>query len=243
MPITVPPFVQYQVQLPPLRGLWNRAPAEGDRFVSAEIDWGITTGIGMAVQFALSGNSPVAFSQIVALSVDNSKCGSDTRFLFPDSAFTLNVPAFNQGVYNVYTNALMFYVTSPFAAIGDRTVFQVLNSMPPPIAIQPTQEQATASVTAVNLAVNATTQITPITVNGTLEGLSISVVVNSPALQCGLFIQDGTGRNIWAALISQTQYFQIMPINIRFTGGLQVVVQGTTITSGQVNISAYYSIP
>ena len=96
MPIVVPPYVQYQAPLYPLRGLWNSVPPEGDRMVAAEIDWGITTGPGMAVQFQLSGNSPVAFSQIVAMQVDNTSNNSDVQFLFPDSGYTLVVPAYTQ---------------------------------------------------------------------------------------------------------------------------------------------------
>jgi hypothetical protein len=98
--ITIPQFVQFQTSLFPLRGLWNSPPREGDRFVNAEIDWGSPGLSGVhCVQFLLSGNSPVAFSQIVAISVDNSRCGSDVDFIFPDSGFLLTVPAFNQGVY------------------------------------------------------------------------------------------------------------------------------------------------
>jgi hypothetical protein len=112
MPLQIPAFVQYQGVTPILRGLWNQKPVEGDRFISAEIDWGTLGGTPpyTCVQFQLSGNSPVALSQIVALSIDNGRCGSDADFIFPDSGFVLTVAAHNQGIFPVFTNALSFYV-------------------------------------------------------------------------------------------------------------------------------------
>jgi hypothetical protein len=243
VPIVVPPFVQYQTPLFPLRGLWNSPPVEGDRFVSAEINWGVTTKAGNAVQFDLSGNSPVAFSQIVAFSVDNSQCASDVEFLFPDSGYVLNVPAYNQGVYPVFTNALMFYATAAVANVGDRTVFQVLNSMPPPVAIQPTQLQTVASVAAISLTASGNTQLIPATVSGTIKAMSISAEVGSSATVAGFFIQDGNGSNLWSALLNVTEYFSVMPIEVRFFNGLKAVVSGTSITSGQVNANIYYTVP
>jgi hypothetical protein len=112
MPLSIPAFDQYQSPMFPLRGLWNCVPREGDKFVNVEIDWQTTTKT-TCVQFSLSGNSPVALSQIVALYVDNGRSGSDVDFIFPDSGFVLTVPAHNQGMFPVLTNALMFYASAP----------------------------------------------------------------------------------------------------------------------------------
>src|SRR5258708_37754783 len=125
MPVTIPAFSQFQGQLFPLRGLWNKRPPEGDQFINAEINWG--TANTAAIQFSLSGNSPVALSQIVALYVDNRRCGVDVDFLFPDSGFLLSVPPHAQGLYPVLTNALMFYVIGTGAATVDVTILQILN--------------------------------------------------------------------------------------------------------------------
>jgi hypothetical protein len=112
--------------------LWNAKPPEGDRFRNAEIDWITTRGSLTAVQFLLSDNSPIALSQIVALCVDNSRSGADVDFLFAGSGFLLTVAARTQGLYPVFSNALMFYAIAASAAAGDITTIQILNSLPPP---------------------------------------------------------------------------------------------------------------
>ena len=109
LPITVPPFAQYQAPLVPLRGLWNRAPVEGDRMVVCDVQWLITTAGLQAIEIALTSFSPVPFSQIVAMSVDNSRSGADVDFIFPDSGKQLTVPAYCQCISPVLTNALVFY--------------------------------------------------------------------------------------------------------------------------------------
>jgi hypothetical protein len=138
MPKTVPPFARFQAPLFPLRGLWNAKPPEGDCFCRAEIDWTTTTEGLTAVQFSLSGNTPIALSRIVALSVDNSDSGADVDFLFPGSGFLLTVAAHTQGLYPVFSNALMFYASAPTCVAGDTTTIQILNSVPPPAQVPPT---------------------------------------------------------------------------------------------------------
>jgi hypothetical protein len=247
MPITVPPFVQYQAPLYPLRGLWNSAPVEGDRFVSAEIDWGVTTQAANAVQFSLSGNSPVAISQIVAFAVDNSACAVDVQYLFPDSGSTLNVPAYSQGIYPVYTNALMFYATANGAAVGDRTVFQVLNSMPPPVAIEPTQEMTQAVATGIGL-VNGSTVLIPVPVNGTVQAYDISVNA-TVAGACSLALQDGQGHVLWDRnfdfTINSSFDSALSGLRLRFYNGLNLLVQNSTFGVGQgaVSPNVYYALP
>jgi hypothetical protein len=257
MPITIPAFSQYQQPIVPLRGLWNRPPKEGDRFINAEIDWQI--GNPGAVQFALSGNSPVALSQIVALSVDNSRCGADADFLFPDSGFLLTVPSRNQGVYPVYTNALMFYAISKLAIAGDVTILQVLNSNPPPVAIQPTSYQAQNAAGGISLATNATTPIVAAGISGTIEAIAINAIINNAAttaVAATLTLQDGTGKVLWvgqfsaggAAASSTTNVvtpIMVSPLSIRFTNGVNAVVSGTTIGAGQgsVSVNVYYTQP
>ena len=248
MPIVVPPYVQYQAPLFPLRGLWNSVPPEGDRMVSAEIDWGVTTGAGMAVQFQLSGNSPVAFSQIVAMQVDNTSNNSDVQFLFPDSGYTLVVPSYTQLTTPVFTNALQFYVFSPGAVAGDRTLFQAFNSMPPPVAVQQSNAQETAVVTGIPLATNAVVPLIPPSVNGTLEFLSITADNNAIATGiCQLTIADGQNNILWAGNISGgspvVSVINVGPIRAGFVNGLNAVISSTTMTGGLAIVSAYYGIP
>jgi hypothetical protein len=251
LPLSIPAFVQYQEPMFPLRGLWNRAPVEGDQFVNAEVDWIATTNNVSAVQFSLSGNSPVAISQIAALSIDNGRCGVDVDFIFPDSGFVLTVPAHNQGLFPVFTNALMFYASAPGCAAGDITIIQILNSLPPPVPIPPTEQQNTASVTGIATSAG-TTQIVPLGVNGTLNSLSINCVGTSggTAGSYNVVIRDGTGKNIWAVTVAPpasatiNPTFNIPGLNVRFVNGLVCVVNFVSnAPTGGVIVNAYYSSP
>lgn len=251
MPITIPEFVQYQAPLYPLRGLWNTIAPEGDRFVTAEIDWGSPGLFGVTtVQFQLSGNSPVAFTQIAALSVDNSRCGSGVDFLFPDSGFFLTVPGTNQGVYPVFTNALMFYASAPLAAPGDITVFQILNSVPPPVAIQPAETQSHAAVPGV-LIQNGTTNVVPPPTSGTLQ--SFTLVTSEEATTAGqadFQLVDGTGAVLYHQTLtipagSSSQVIPVSGVRVRFTGGINAVIASVSggITGGNIAVNLYYSVP
>lgn len=223
-------------------------------FVNCEIDWFVTTS-GNAVQVALSGNSPVAFSQIVALAVDNGRCGTDVQFVFPDSGFTLQVPAFNQGVYPVFTNALMFYVVAlGSAAPGDQTSFQILNSMPPPVAIQPASEQAIADINSFSLSANGTTQLIPAGVSGTIEAMNLIYSTNQGATvgAVGLLIRDGSSPpvTLWQSELAgpantvTTIPISVAPVRLRFINGLQAVVSGTSLAAGAfMSANIYYGNP
>lgn len=245
MPLTIPPFNQYQSPIVPLRGLWNSAPPEGDRFVSAEIDWLVTT-TQQAVQFAISANSPVAFSQIVALAVDNSRCGSDVDFVFSDSGFVLTVPAHEQCVAPVFTNALMFYVIGQSAAAGDVTAFSVLNSMPPPIMVAPPSGQNHAVVGAIAVA-NGSTPIVPPPTSGMLNTISMSIAMTAGV--AAVVLQDGLGRSIWGQTFelptgaSQTFLVNLTGLNVRFVNGLSCVVSGVTATGGPIDVNVYFTTP
>lgn len=255
MPLTIPPFSQYSAPIVPLRGLWNHDPPEGDQFVAAEIDWGTLTPAGTrAMQFSASANSPVAFSQIVALAVDNSQCGSDTQFVFSDSGFSLNVPGGTQGVFPVFTNATSFYVVASAPGAGDITRFSALNSMPPPVqVVPPSTEPATASATNVVLGTNASTPVIPASVvEGTIEAAFFTVTSTAAASQaCVVTLSDGTGKQLYTTQIvvaagqNGTYTFQLNPVRWRFTNGVNIVVTGTTITPGTagINVNLLYSVP
>jgi hypothetical protein len=244
LPLSIPAFDQYQQPLIPLRGLWNAIPKEGDRYIAAEIDWLVTTKSN-AVQFNLSGNSPVTLSQIVALAVDNSRSGADCAFVFADSGFQLVVPAHNQLIAPVFTQGLMFYATAASALAGDITTFQVFNSMPPPVPIAPSVAQNRVGVLGQALA-NGTTQLVPAGINGTLNTLSVSLTF-SAAGNCQLALTDGTGANLWAnyftAPAGSTNYpIDLTGLNLRFQNGLKLVVSLLTAAGG-IDVNAYYSTP
>ena len=245
MPVIVPPFVQYQSPMFPLRGLWNHAPDEGDQFVNVEIDWTVSPP-GQAVQFSLSGNSPVALSQIVALSVDNGRSGVDVDFIFPDSGFVLTVPAHDQGVYPVFTNALMFYASAPGSAAGDITIVQILNSLPPPVPVQTTQQQNHARLASVSLA-NGTIPFPELVgINGTLNTMSAAIDPTA-AGSAQLALVDGRGSTVWFAqpiftAAGPTLYLPLTGLAVRFVNGLSIVITGSTLT-GTAFFNLYYSVP
>lgn len=255
MPSVVPPFVQYQSPLVPLRAIWRIAPKEGDRFTSAEIDWQVTTLGGpnntptQAVQIDVGGNSPVAFSQIAALSVDNNRCAADVTFLFPDSGFELVVPSYAGGVFPVFTNALMFYVLSPLAASGDVTSFQIFNTPPPPVAMLQSQAQAVVSLAGVPLDVIKTVQLIPATVSGVLEGFTIDIFGGGGAVVIGqgMILIDGIGQGIWSASFVTganqvlCQHVPMPGLKVRFRNGIAVTTnQAAAGFAGNFNL--YYSV-
>jgi hypothetical protein len=254
MPTVIPEFVQYQAPLVPLRGVWRNQPPEGDRFTTAEIDWAVTTlGAGgnpkTAVQIDVGGNSPVAFSQIAALAVDNNRCAADVTFLFPDSGFELLVPAYAGGVFPVFTNALMFYVIAPLSAAGDVTTFQVFNTMPPPVAMLQSQAQARAGIIGLIFGDTNPVQIVPAAVSGILEGISIDVATDTVG-QIGLILRDGTGTDLWAgnfftSSVSPDRECVVVglaPIKLRFFKGV-TVVSTRAAPDALCNINLYYSVP
>lgn len=255
MPIVIPPFAQYQGVMIPLRGLWNVPPVEGDSFVNIEIDWGTIGNIGgqplNCVQFAISGNSPVSFSQIVAFSVDNSRCGADIDFLFPDSGFVLTVPAHNQGVYPVFTNALSFYAVGVQAAPGDISLVQVLNSMPPPVAIQPAAEQSQIGTFGLPLPTNGTNPIIAPQISGTLTGFSMPYTAVAGAASGGADLQlaDGTGKQLWNGTLyvpadgTIDGTFSQSGLQLRFRNGVQLVIANSTLAAGVIAVNLFYTVP
>lgn len=251
MPLTLPPFGQYQSPIVPLRGLWRSAPREGDFFVNIEIDWAIylAQGVG-AVQLQFAGNSPVAMSQIVALAVDNSRCGADIQFQFPDSGSELAVPSHEGGVFPCFTNALMFYVIGGATVPGDISVFQVCNSMPPPVALSATFAQNHASATGIGTA-NGTTPIIAAGTSGTLNTISLSIELQGGAAIESLFLSlvDGTGRTVWVGVYNVpaggvlNQSVNLPGLALRFADGLGLMVSASSVTSGYLTANLYYSTP
>jgi hypothetical protein len=249
VPIIVPPFVAYQAPLIALRGLWNQPPPEGDKFIPCEIDWAVSGGPGQAVQFALSSFSPVEFSQIVALYVDNGRNGSDVDFLFPDTGKQLTVPGYCQGLFPVVTNSLTFYVISTGANAGDVTVFEILNSLPPPVAVLPSQEQAHAAVVGVSLTTASTTVIVPPPTTGTLTLFNLILTSASAAnVTANLVLQDGTGAQLWSQAMTiapnATIPITLSGLRLRFANGLNFIVASPTgAATAAANINVYYSVP
>ena len=247
MPLTIPPSVAYQAPLVPIAGRWRSAPAEGDKYIACEIDWGVTVPLGKAVQFSLNAG-PVEFSQIVAFSVDNGRNGSDVSFIFPDTGRQLTVPAFSQGVYPVFTAALTFYAMADNSVVGDVTEFEILNAMPPPVSVLPSQEQSHAGVSGIGMG-NGTTALVAAGVNGTVQGFSGTIFVPAGATGfCVVALVDGAGQSLWATFVNGSTAAQNIPISVqnlalRFTNGVNVVVSSSSLSAGNAVMNVYYSVP
>jgi hypothetical protein len=261
MSLSIPAFKQFRGPLFPVRGLWNAKPREGDLYVNAEINWTVTTtGDQAAYQFNLSGNSPVALSQIVALSVDNSRCASDVKFMFPDTDYVMTVPAFNQVITPVFTNALMFYAIAPSPAIsGDTTIVQIMNSVPPPLTLAPSIVNNATAQSSQTLANGFFNLVPPppsgVTVSGQIEGLSITIAAVQGASPGKVDLQlfdMGTAASgvdlLWTAQAaipastSNTFTWNLTGLSIRFYNGVRMNMANCTM-SGTINVNVYYTIP
>lgn len=248
MPLTIPPFVAYQSPLIPISARWRSPPPEGDKFIACEIDWGVTVPAGQAVQFSLNAG-PIEFSQIVAFSVDNGRSGADVSFIFPDTGRQLTVPAFSQGTYPVFTNAMTFYAIAEAATVGDQTEFEILNSVPPAVSVLPSQEQSHTGVGGLNIAPNQTTPIVPAGINGTLQSFSLSFYIPAGATGFNVIsLQDGTGRQLWASFVNgaaaaQNLTFSQSNLGLRFANGINFVVASSTLSAGNGVVNLYYSVP
>lgn len=245
MAIKVPPAKNYQSPLVSRPTRWDAPPVEGDRLVAVEIDWATMGGENNCVNINLQDNATLNFTQVVALSIDNSLCASDVVFVFPDTAETVAIPAYApKCIVPVFTNQTQFYVYAPKAEGSDVTRFSIHNSMPPPTSIPLTVQQQTQFVA--NLAADGATThtILPANFSGTLRGLTVflgSPVTNSGALTIQL--KDGNNE-----VLAGSQFFsdstdssnnlfliQLNPVYLRFMSGIKLFQNG-------VNVGGFYSV-
>ena len=139
---------------------------------------------------------------------------------------------------------------SPGAIVGDQVVFQIFNSVPPPVPIAPSVQQNHASQGGIGPG-NGTTAVVPAGVSGTLNTLSLSfdVTVGATAQSGAVSLVDGTGKALWTKLYAvganSTQNFDenVAGLNVRFVNGINCVVTSSTFTSGFIVVNVYYSQP
>ena len=255
MALQVPAAKNYASPLVAVPVRWTLPPREGPKMIVCEIDWGTMGGPNNCVAVNLQNNAALEFSQIVALSVDNSQCGADVQFVFPDTAETLTVPAYNgKVIVPVFTNQVQFFVAagidSQVVEPADVTTFSIHNSVPPPIAVPPSAEQNIANVNAVDMG-TASTQLIPAGVNGTLTGAQLSLAMNATNSGSGTWsLQDGTGKVIaqGGVQVSSGNKYNLTLIsqpnmNVRFTNGVKLVCTQTAVLGGTISGNLYYRIP
>ena len=255
MSLIIPPAKNYQSPLVSIPNNLMKTPPEGAQMIVCEIDWGAMGGPSNCVYLNLQNNAAMNFSQITALSVDNSQCGADIQFLFPDTAETLSIPAYSPKVIcPVFTNQTQFYILAPMAQTTDKTFFSILNTLPPPIAVPTTQEQNVAannSISIISSGSPGTTQIVPAGVNGTLEGLFVGWTMGgSTATYMQWQLVDGASNvvagnqaTLGAGQGSGTG-FDLTDLRVRFVNGLKInwTSQNVGYTSF-LAVNAYYRTP
>lgn len=261
MALTVLPAVNYQSPLNAVPTRVGAEPKEGRKIIPVEIDWGTMGGPNNTVSLNLQNNATLEFSQIIALSVDNSQCGGDIQFIFPDTTVTLTIPAYSPAtIVEVFTNQTQFYVTNLGEETEDITRFSILNFLPPPIAVPTTQEQTVGSSAGISSAsgTGGATVLLASTINGTIKNIFINWFTRTTA-SANWSISDGTGKVIATGEVlgGQTeaggtpsiQDFAVtvldwQDISVRFQGGLNFNI-GSPSSAGPsfFNVALLYRTP
>jgi hypothetical protein len=254
MTISVPPSVNYPSPLVAIPTKVLNDPPEGNKIINCEVDWGTMGGAGKSVYFNLQNNATLNFSQICAVSIDNSNCGGDVEFVFPDTSETMQIPAYSPKVIvEVFTNSTQFYLVGEGTEPEDITRFSLLNFVPPPVSVPTTQEQESAAPTTTDVgsAPAGTTQLIPAGISGTLEGLTLNGAFSTGGIAGFTWdIEDGNGT-----IISQGKWVQdtgiiaplilsLNPIRVRFQNGLIFRWTASSMTSpNYVIANAVYRTP
>lgn len=256
MPLIIPPAKNYGNPLVMQVSRVGLEPTEGRRQINCEVVWGEYPDYSVNVN--LQQNATLALTQIIALSVDNSQCGADVQFYFPDSADVLTIPAYNpKTIVEVFTSSRQFYVISnlngQIVEPADITRFIVLNYLPPPIAV-PTSQEQTAAVALVITGVGGgdLTNLVPATVSGTVE--AVSVFYSGPVGGAGAIqyaVQDGSttprilggGQTSWGGgNVANQQLLLLNPCHLRFNNGLNFLQNGANI-AGAFSVNILYRTP
>jgi hypothetical protein len=251
----------YPSPLIALASTFGTAPKEGQYQIPVEIDWGVMGGTDYLVSFNLanSGNTK-QITQICAVHVDNSACGSDIQFAFTDTSETITIPAYEPyALVPVFSRSLQFFVSAGIEGeeveTTDVTRFTLFNFVPPPVVITPSQEQDTSVAAAIAGAVG-NTQIVPAGTNGSLNVVYVNY--SSPfgglagAGVMGLSLVDGTGKVLWVGQMGggilsawNVVLASLTGIDFRFQNGIkfeQTLVGGAAI-AGNFNVVLGYRQP
>lgn len=262
MPLVIPASRNYQSQLTPIPDAWmNQNPPEGPQQIPAEIIWATMAGSGQCMSFNIRGNAAQTISQIRALSVDNSQCGSDVVFIFTDVNDTITIPAYSPKIIvPVFSNGTTFFVQATGEVLtADVTRFALHNTLPPPLAIPVTQAQTAVIVGALEMDGAAVTNITATTATGTLKNGNMSFsanIVGGGNYMATAQLEDGSGKILakvtWSGdpgdeVVENALVWNVQDIAVRFKQGLKIrqgIVYGSVpSTQLYLNANLYYRTP
>lgn len=259
--LTFPTGPNFPGQLTPLNAKWSTRASEGDRSVAANIAWGVDdldpggTATGV-VNFNLTAIATQEFSQIAALYVDNLQSGSDVDFIFQDTQFRLTVPAGTQGLYPVISRARSFAAVAPTAIAGDATFMQILNTLPPPVALEKSVFMSAALVSGISVAATGVFTVLAAGMNGTITAIEIIIAAATAAggsAQVGVALVDGAAETLAATafglatggFLGGVIILNLSGVSLRFLNGLQLALTktGVGVLTGSLVINVYYRTP
>lgn len=232
-----------------------RKPVEGPASVAYSIDWARPVAAGLTtVSVNMQDGGTLNFSQICGLIVDNSNCGSDLDFIFPDTDVVVSIPAYAPYTcLQINTQQVQFFVRGLAVVADDKTSFSVLNYAPSPVAVPLTKQQLTAAVSNLNLTGAGSTAIIAPGVNGTIQNLQVNVAFPKPSVSFNDLLQivDGTGKLLWSCNVAAQDTSaggvaligNLNGVALRFVNGLSLVQTGGFAPGGTINALAYYVVP
>lgn len=252
---SIPPSMNLG-QLPnAIPSIMYRDPKEGAKSVAYDIAWSRPLARGLScVSVNMQDSSYLEFSQIAGLIVDNSNCGSDLDFIFPDTDVVISIPAYAPyTVLQVNTQQVQFYVRALGALPIDRTDIMVLNYAPAPVAVPITVQQQVAVVSNESIDGAAVTQILPPGTSGTLRGFQLNGAWNGAVANYNdlIRLRDGIGGAVlWSGNIAGSTVGEfsgvlanLSDISIRFKNGLILQQTGGFAVGGTLNANCYYVTP
>lgn len=259
MPITTPQPKNYGSPLIAFPSFVLNEPTEGRKFVSCEIPWTDDfAGTGKSVLVDMQFNATLAFSQITALQIDNSQCGSDIQFVFRDTGEVVTIPAYSPyDLVPVLTNNRAMTVTAlgPVVLDTDVTRFQILNHLPPPVTVSTSDEQNIIATNSIAF-VPSTTALLPATVNGRMEFAQI-ILANKGSAEDFKFTVTITDGSAGPRVLGRTQVnlantngfngiiLDLQSTRLRFSSGLNLVIAAVTgtLAEGTLSVNVGYRRP
>lgn len=253
--VSIPPAMSIGHIPPMIPSIMFKAPKEGPGAITFNVDWSIPIARSLdAVSINLQNQSTLEFSQICGLIVDNSECGSDLDFIFPDTDVTVSIPAYAPyTVVQVNTQQVQFFVRGLEIIDGDLTHFSVLNYAPSPIAVPITVQQQTASVGSIAIDGATSTPIIAAGTNGSLRGINVNVAWRTSLVDFNNLLKliDGAGNIIWQGNIAGQNADEtalaaladLSNLNVRFVDGVSLDQSGGSTVGGTIDVNLYYRVP